>query len=223
VTVVLLVLGFLVAAVAGFALFAIVVKSVEQRRLRKLMGDRAIQGYIRTDLPGRPHAPSVRLQMVDHPPSAISDDELDPEAWAALKSRQERLPLDRLHRRQDWECLRQVEVDAAHRVADRRDLSQDQRWKLSTRHLVEVERRAIAQAPELVETIEQMIARDLLRTRENWIDRWWWRHMPMWWAGWPTWFRNRLAGMRGLVRRYRQSRFRRATRTYYQDVDPLAG
>lgn len=212
----------LLGALMVFALTAIAIKAVERRRLTRLTG--IPPGPWRT--PGS----DLHLYHVQGPVRSWSDRidrllpvaRLDTEAWAALCWRQEHLPLDRLRKRGDWDSLRHLEGQAARRVADRRGLSGEQRDSLIGRHLFEVERRAVVAAPEVVETMDQMLAEAFDRSRSGRFDTWWQRYMPAWWIGWPTWFSNRKAGLLSKMRAMRHEEFRLSVRGRYQDAPPLA-
>jgi hypothetical protein len=73
-----------------------------------------------------------------------------PELWAALRRRQERLPLGRLDRRSDWRAISLNEQREVRRLASRYGLSEAQRFSLFERHHGEVHRRAAAAAPDVV-------------------------------------------------------------------------
>jgi hypothetical protein len=155
----------------------------------------------------------------DHPPVAL--DPLPPagtsnrpalavsalpaEAWAACARRQEALPLERLHRRVDWDAITLNEARAVDRLADRFALDDDQRYSLLHHHLNEVRRRGAAVAPLLIDPPRPagVPTRPVARLVPGPTRR---RHhvVP---PGWRCWFGNRhvswrarwlrLAGQRG--------------------------
>ena len=143
-------------------------------------------------------------------------DQLHPAGWAALRARQDRLPLDRLRRRSDWASLYHLERHAATRVAKRLRVDDDQRYSLAHHHDREVERLAAAAAPHVVETRQRLAAgggRIVRPVRP--IDSWWRQTMPSAMVGWPTWLRNRQV-------RLRELRFKAVTLPAYRGV-PLLG
>ncbi|MDA8301514.1 MAG: Clp protease N-terminal domain-containing protein [Actinomycetota bacterium] len=149
---------------------------------------------------------------------ALPVEQLDADAWGVLCWRQERLPLARLRRRDDWHALAALESRAAWRVADRFGVDDDQRYSLLVRHSQEVERLAYAARPAVVEARQQLVEHlpggllverlpggFLLRQRR----RRWHRVVPSFMVGWPTWFGNRRVGLR-------DKRFRLVTRAAYR-------
>jgi Clp amino terminal domain, pathogenicity island component len=91
--------------------------------------------------------PPVPAGSMDRP--ALPVDELDERAWAALRWRQDHLPLGRLRGRDDLQALGNLERSAALRVADRLALGDDQRYSLLSRHDAEVTRRVAEARPDL--------------------------------------------------------------------------
>lgn len=158
------------------------------------------------ELPRLAIAPLAPAGTVGRPPLPV--EELDPRAWQVLTWRQEHLPLDRVHRIDDWPALSSLEHRAAWRVADRLRLDDDQRYSLRAQHHQVVETLAHAAHPELVETREQLRRRApetgwLRRRRSRWE-----RLTPNFMVGWPT-FANRRV-------RLRDRRFRLLTWSCYR-------
>jgi hypothetical protein len=149
------------------------------------------------DLPRLPLPALIPAGTLDRPPLEIG--QLDPAAWAALRHRQDRLPLGRLRRAWHWEALSHLEERAALRVADRLGVDEDQRYSLLSRHHDRVEALAHAARPDLVVTRSQMRAQSrsgpmyavggLRRPRRG-------ARLPRFMIGWPTWFSNRKVGLR---------------------------
>ena len=83
---------------------------------------------------GAPDLPPIDLPALtpagtlDRAPLPVTD--LDARAWAALRWRQDHLPVGKLRRRSDREALLHLERDEAWRVADRLALDDDQRYSL---------------------------------------------------------------------------------------------
>ena len=130
---------------------------------------------------------------------ALDITELNPDAWASLCWRQQRLPLSRLRRRWQWSALDSLEQGAAWRVANAFQVDDDQRYSLLTHHMNHVEALAHEAHPELVETRQQLRDRyasgALLAAVSG--HRRWRRHrlVPNFMVGWPTWFSNRRHGL----------------------------
>jgi hypothetical protein len=125
--------------------------------------------------------------------------ELDDRAWAALRWRQEHLPVDKLHRPSDREALLHLERDEAWRVADRLDLDDDQRYSLISHHASEVGRRVKRARPDLLGAPS---ARDRAQARTMALSR---RHrrrpgrtlaLRNVTVGWGVWLGNRRTGLR---------------------------
>jgi len=153
--------------------------------------------------------PSVVLDPL--PPAGTSNrptlsvSALLPEAWAACSRRQEALPLERLHRRSDWDAISLNEQRAVMRLADRFALDDDQRYSLLHHHLDEIRRRAAAVAPFLIDPSwpAGVPTRPVARIVSGPTRR---RHHLVA-PGWRCWFGNRhvswrarwlrLAGQRG--------------------------
>jgi hypothetical protein len=91
--------------------------------------------------------PPVPAGTMDRP--ALPVEELDGRAWAALRWRQDHLPLGSLRRRGDLAALGNLERDAALRIAGRLRLDDDQRYSLMSRHDAEVAARAATARPDL--------------------------------------------------------------------------
>jgi hypothetical protein len=142
--------------------------------------------------------PSVVLDPL--PPAGTSNrpalavSALPAEAWAACARRQEALPLERLHRRVDWDAITLNEARAVDRLADRFALDDDQRYSLLHHHLNEVRRRAAAVAPSVVDPprLAGVPARPVARLVSGPTRR---RHhrVP---PGWRCWFGNRHVSLR---------------------------
>lgn len=77
-------------------------------------------------------APLTPAGTLDRLPLPVAS--LDPAAWQELCWRQERLPLSRLHGRWDVSALQHLEDGVVLRLADRRDLDEDQRHSLLHHH-----------------------------------------------------------------------------------------
>jgi hypothetical protein len=124
----------------------------------------------------------VPAGTMDRP--ALPVEELDKRAWAALRWRQEHLPLGMVRSRGDLEALGNLERGAALRVAGSLGLDDDQRYSLLSRHDAEVTGRALTAHPDL-------------GAGPRWAPR---RHIGRRWAcllaGWGVWFGNRRVGVR---------------------------
>ena len=142
---------------------------------------------------------------MDRPPLPFAD--LDARAWAALRWRQDHLPLSRLRRDTDWQALTHLERTAAWRLTARLGLDDDQRYSLICHHSDEVERRAAQGRPDLARrripgraAASMAIARGRRRHRFLALT-----------VGWATWFDNRRVGLRDrwfrlrTIRHYRGS------------------
>jgi hypothetical protein len=152
---------------------------------------------------GAPGLPPIELPALtpagtmDRAPLPVS--ELDDRAWAALRWRQDHLPVGKLHRPSDREALLHLERDEAWRVADRLDLDDDQRYSLISHHASEVGRRVERARPDLVTPPS---ARDRAQARATALAR---RHrrrpgrtvaLRNVTVGWGVWFGNRRRGLR---------------------------
>jgi hypothetical protein len=152
---------------------------------------------------GAPGLPPVELPALtpagtlDRAPLPVSD--LDDRAWAALRWRQEHLPVDKLRRPSDREALLRLERDEAWRVAGRLDLDDDQRFSLISHHASEVGRRVERARPDLAAPPS---ARDRAQARMMALSR---RHrrrpgrtlaLRNVAVGWGVWFGNRRTGLR---------------------------
>jgi Clp amino terminal domain, pathogenicity island component len=132
---------------------------------------------------------------MDRPALPVAD--LDGRAWSALRWRQDHLPLDRLRRRSDWEALRQLERNAAWRLAERLGLDDDQRYSLVWQHADQVGQRMTTARPDL--------------SRRPGVSR----RMPRRPAflnvtvGWGMWLRNRRVNVRDRWFRLRTLRYYR--------------
>jgi hypothetical protein len=147
---------------------------------------------------GAPGLPPIDLPVLtpagtlDRAPLPISD--LDDRAWAALRWRQDHLPVGRLRRPSDREALLHLERDEAWRVADRLDLDDDQRYSLISHHASAVGRRVERARPDLAEAPS---ARDRAQARTTALARRHRRRPGRTFAlrnvtvGWGTWFGNR--------------------------------
>lgn len=147
-----------------------------------------------------PLPPPVPAGTMDRP--ALPVRELDQRAWAALRWRQDHLPLGQVRGRGDLEALGNMERSAALRVADRLGLDDDQRYSLLSQHNAEVSGRALAAHPGL-------------GARPRWAPRWQQRRrLPNVTVGWGVWFGNRWESVRDRL-------FRLRTRAAYRAAPPL--
>jgi hypothetical protein len=125
---------------------------------------------------------------------ALAVSALPAEAWAACSRRQEALPLERLHRRSDWDAITLNEQRAVERLVDRFALDDDQRYSPLHHHLNEVRRRAAAVAPSVVDPPRPagVPTRPVARLVSGPTRR---RHhlVP---PGWRFWFGNRHVSLR---------------------------
>jgi hypothetical protein len=152
---------------------------------------------------GTPGLPPIELPALtpagtmDRAPLPVV--ELDDRAWAALRWRQDHLPIDSLHRPSDCEALLHLERNQAWRVADRLALDDDQRYSLISQHADEVGRRVERARPDLSPPPS---ARDRAQARAVAVAR---RHrrrpgrvlaIGNLTVGWGTWFGNRRVGLR---------------------------
>jgi Clp amino terminal domain, pathogenicity island component len=152
---------------------------------------------------GAPDLPPIDLPALtpagtlDRAPLPVKD--LDARAWAALRWRQDHLPVDRLRRPSDREALLHLERDAAWRLADRLSLDHDQRYSLVRQHEDAVGRRVARDRPDLPGAPS---ARDRAQARAMALSR---RHrlrpgptltLRHVTAGWGVWFGNRRVGLR---------------------------
>ena len=152
---------------------------------------------------GAPGLPPIELPALtpagtlDRAPLPVS--ELDDRAWAALRWRQDHLPVAKLRRPSDREALLHLERDEAWRVADRLALDDDQRYSLISRHASEVGRRVEHARPDLPGPPS---AGDRAQARAVALSR---RHrrrpgrslaLRNVTVGWGTWFGNRRVGLR---------------------------
>ena len=152
---------------------------------------------------GAPGLPPIVLPpltpagTMDRAPLPVA--ELDDRAWAALRWRQDHLPVGRLHRPSDREALLHLERNEAWRVADRLALDDDQRYSLISHHADEVGRRVERACPDLPQPPSP---RDRAQARAVALAR---RHrrrpgravaLRNLTVGWGTWFGNRRVGLR---------------------------
>ena len=152
---------------------------------------------------GAPGLPPIELPpltpagTMDRAPLPVA--ELDDRAWAALRWRQDHLPVGRLHRPSDREALLHLERNEAWRVADRLALDDDQRYSLISHHADEVGRRVERACPDLPQPPSP---RDRAQARAVALAR---RHrrrpgravaLRNLTVGWGTWFGNRRVGLR---------------------------
>jgi hypothetical protein len=152
---------------------------------------------------GAPSLPPIDLPALtpagtlDRPPLPVSD--LDGRAWAALRWRQDHLPVGKLRRPSDREALLHLEQNEAWRVADRLALGDDQRYSLIRHHASEVGRRVERARPDLRGAPS---ARDRAQARAVALSRRHRRRPGRTFAlrnvtvGWGTWFGNRGTGLR---------------------------
>jgi len=129
------------------------------------------------------------------PPLPLS--ELPADVWAELVDRQQRLPFERMRRTWQWYGLHHKEFRAVRRIADRRHLSNDERYSFLHYHRKEVERLGAEKIPRVVAAADEA---DEQRPRGEWLTvrfgnrtRRWSSPLP---SGWLTWFGNRRAGIR---------------------------
>ncbi|MGH9121261.1 MAG: Clp protease N-terminal domain-containing protein [Acidimicrobiales bacterium] len=147
------------------------------------------------DLPPIAMPPLVAAGTLDRPPLPI--EQLDPAAWAALRWRQDHLPLQRLRRRSHYESLQHLEFRACWKNASRRGLDDDQRYSLMRHHRDRVEQLAAHAHPDLVELRPTQPRRPtamLVPIRSRRRRRW--RRWFGFTVGWGTWFGNRRVGLR---------------------------
>jgi hypothetical protein len=165
------------------------------------------------DLPTIALAALTAAGTIDRPPLPITD--LDPQAWTALRWRQEHLPLSRLRRRSDWGALYHLESRAARQVAAKLSLSQDQYYSLIQLHTDAVRQRAASAKPHLVELRDRLgpigqplaVGAQPKRGRPPLI-----RSLTI---GWGTWFKNRYVDIHDRW-------FRLRTMHYYRGEPPLS-
>ncbi len=141
--------------------------------------------------------PLAPAGTMDRAPLPVA--ELDERAWAALRWRQDHLPVGRLHRPSDREALLHLERNEAWRVGDRLALDDDQRYSLISHHADEVGRRVERACPDLPQPPSP---RDRAQARAVALAR---RHgrspgravaLRNLTVGWGTWFGNRRVGLR---------------------------
>jgi hypothetical protein len=152
---------------------------------------------------GAPGLPPIELPALtpagtlDRAPLPVS--ELDARAWAALRWRQDHLPVGRLRRLSDREALVHLEGNEAWRVADRLALDDDQRYSLISQHEAAVRRLVDGARPDLSKPPR---ARDRAQARAIALSR---RHrrrpgrtvaLRNVTVGWGAWFENRRVGLR---------------------------
>jgi hypothetical protein len=151
---------------------------------------------------GTPGLPPIELPpltpagTMDRAPLPVA--ELEERAWAALRWRQDHLPVGRLRRPSDREALLHLERNEAWRVAGRLALDDDQRYSLISHHADEVGRRVERACPDLPQPPS---ARDRAQARAALARRR--RRRPgravalrNLTVGWGTWFGNRRVGLR---------------------------
>jgi hypothetical protein len=156
-------------------------------------------------LGGPPERPPLELPPLTMPAlvaagtwdrPALEISQLHSGAWASLRWRQERLPLNRIRRRWHWHALFALEQVAALRVADRFGVDDDQRYSLLSQHMDEVRAVAHGVRPDLVRTRDQMRS-DYPPASIRWRRRRAWETVvPGFLMGWPTWFANRGVDIR---------------------------
>jgi hypothetical protein len=151
--------------------------------------------------------PLTPAGTLDRPPLPVGD--LDRRAWAALRWRQDHLPLGRVRRRSDWDALSHLEGKAAWRLTTRPALDDDQRYSLMWHHADQVEQRVARTRPDLARprralgrpATVMVISPGRRRLR---------RHgAPRFTAGWAAWFGNRRTGLRDRWFRLRTIRYYR--------------
>jgi hypothetical protein len=152
---------------------------------------------------GDPGLPPIELPALtpagtlDRAPLPVSD--LDDRAWAALRWRQDHLPVGKLRRPSDREALLHLERDEARRLADRLALDDDQRYSLISHHASEVGRRVERARPDLPQpprARDHAQARAVALSRRHRRRRG--RHLTLRnvTVGWGVWFGNRRVGLR---------------------------
>ena len=152
---------------------------------------------------GDPGLPPIELPAptpagtLDRAPLPISD--LDDRAWAALRWRQDHLPIGRLRRPSDREALLHLERDEAWRLADRLALDDDQRYSLISRHADEVGRRVDRARPDFATPPspgDRAQARAVALSRRHRRRRGRTLQLRNVTVGWGVWFGNRRRGLR---------------------------
>jgi Clp amino terminal domain, pathogenicity island component len=134
---------------------------------------------------------------LDRAPLPISD--LDDRAWAALRWRQDHLPVGRLRRPSDREALLHRERHEARRLADRLALDDDQRYSLISHHAGEVGRLVERARPDLAQppsSGDRALARAMALSRRHRRRRGRTLALRNVTAGWGVWFGNRRVGLR---------------------------
>lgn len=147
------------------------------------------------DLPPTAMPPLVAAGTLDRP--ALPIDQLDPAAWAALRWRQDHLPLQRLRRRSHYDSLQHLEYRACWNIASKRDLDDDQRYSLMRHHRDRVEAISAKAHPDLVElrpSTPRPPTAMLVPIRSRRRRRW--RRWFGFTVGWGTWFGNRRVELR---------------------------
>ena len=152
------------------------------------------------DLPLIEMPPMIPAGYMDHP--ILGEDQLDPAAWHALVWRQRHLPLDALKSTRNWECLFNLEAQAAANLYRRLRLHPDQELSLADHHLRRVRELAHEAHPDLVPLPSPLVPPDsppvtlsvmrVGRRRRHWQPR-----FLYFTIGWGTWFGNRWSGIRG--------------------------
>ena len=141
--------------------------------------------------------PLAPAGTMDRAPLPVA--ELDGRAWAALRWRQDHLPVGRLRRPSDRDALLHLERNEAWRVAGRLALDDDQRYSLISQHASEVGRRVERARPDLPPPPSP---RDRAQARAVAVAR---RRRPRpgrtvalrnVTVGWGTWLGNRRVGLR---------------------------
>jgi hypothetical protein len=165
--------------------------------------DRDVVRQVAATAIGAPDLPPVDLPALtpagtlDRAPLPVS--ELDGRAWAALRWRQDHLPVGKLRRPADREALLNLERAEAWRIADRLDVDDDQRYSLISHHASEIGQRVERARPDLRGAPS---ARDRAQARATAVAR---RHrrrpgrtlaLRNVTVGWGTWFGNRRVGIR---------------------------
>jgi hypothetical protein len=168
--------------------------------------DRAVVRRAAATAIGAPSLPPIDLPALtpagtmDRAPLPVPD--LDAGAWAALRWRQDHLPVGKLHRLSDREALLHLERDAAWRLAGRLALDDDQRYSLISHHASAVQERVERVRPDLAKPPS---AHDHAQARAVALSR---RHrrgrralgpasaLRNVTVGWGVWFGNRRVGLR---------------------------
>jgi hypothetical protein len=140
------------------------------------------------DQPAIAFEPATAAGTLDRPALPVA--ELDPAAWAALRWRQDHVPLSRLRRRSDTDALIHLERAAVWRLADRLRLDDDQRYSLMRHHESAVADKVAAGRPEFARADDGAGRRHAMAVHPRRGRRG--RRGPLRFAvGWGAWLSNR--------------------------------